>query len=377
MAEFDITISQIRQAANLQEQAARRIASQSERIASVARGLSIEGASRFTLKATLRTLAEENTENANKIILASQALTKSAGLYQQAESKITGRQWNSMIDAVNAGKGAVKNTAGKSKSKENPFKWKWKDTAKIIGGFGPAGGIIAAGMNIATGESWTTTMKTIVSTIGGGAGVVVEINKCNVNWWKHVIGINTNTVEGSNFFSRLASSWGKEVSKLDMTGAKTTAEKIKVGAKWAGHVLTVASNGIENYNEFKGQKGKVGRAIGETVIESAVDIGLGMAASAAAGALLVGAPAFVVAGVGVAAVWAANGVCKWATGGRDIGEVTADLVMDFGEKGVSAAKSAYSSAKKSVGKAYQKTKQGVRTTWNKMTSWTRRNPLFA
>ena len=114
------------------------------------------------------------------------------------------------------------------------------------------------------------------------------------------------------------------------TGAKA-AGKLKVVTKWGGHLLTLAANAFENYDEFKGQEGMESRMVAETVLETATDIGLGMAATAVLAS--VGAPAVAAGVIGVGVVWVGNEVCKWMTGGDDIGEVVSNLVCD-GYEGV-------------------------------------------
>ena len=154
-----------------------------------------------------------------------------------------------------------------------------------------------------------------------------------VNWNELTVSQRAGTALVGSIESGL-----KEVipdTELFQSGAKV-ADQLSSFAKWGGTVLTVGSNLLENIEEFKGQDGKFERLVNETMIESTVDIALDVAAAAgvtaAAAALgITSAPAVAVGAAAVGVTWAANGVCKWATGGRDIGEVAADLICDSQE----------------------------------------------
>ena len=119
--------------------------------------------------------------------------------------------------------------------------------------------------------------------------------------------------------------WGKDL------GAKARGAAI---CKWAGAWLDTALNGLENYQEFGGWSK---RMVGETILESAVDIGLGAVVGIAVGAgvsaiaaagVTVMAPAVIVGAVSGVAVWGINQICSHITGGKDLGEVAADAVCD-------------------------------------------------
>lgn len=121
-------------------------------------------------------------------------------------------------------------------------------------------------------------------------------------------------------------------------GGGSKAEWAKSVCKWAGAAISTITSGIENYKEFDGFSG---RMLGETVVETATDIGVGMvvngAVSAGAAAIAVavgaaGAPAVVVGAATVAVTWALNWGCSKLTGGKDIGEVVGDFVCDTAEK---------------------------------------------
>lgn len=262
--------------------------------------------------------------------------------YMEAENKIAGNVSSSPAE-----------TAG---AKDNPFKITWSDVWSVFA----EGGILGKGRAIlgsmVTGDWSVDSFLDIVGYKIDAIGDVAEVvengteadwveallgvgdvfdNKIfkDVNWDELTVSQRTRTAFGGAIKSGL-----EEVipdTKLFQSGAKV-ADQLSSFANWGGIVLTVGSNLFENIEEFKGQDGKGERILNETMIESTVDIALDVAAvagvTAAAAALgITSAPAVAVGAAAVGVTWAANGVCKWVTGGRDIGEVAADLICDSQE----------------------------------------------
>lgn len=266
--------------------------------------------------------------------------------------------------------------SGDAEQKDNilisGLKWFWNNALIKTSPIGALVKLIGDGVtavkNLVTGqwEQWiidgqgSKVLKDIVSCLksgntaaGGIAGIIgnvlreAEKNNLTVtwkdffkkdNWWggNNVIGDMVEIVDGNavkgNFWGKFQESFAKQFDFSLPEGA-TTADKVKLGTKWAGYALTLISNGIDNYEEYKDGQISGGRAVAETAIETGVDIAISAAATAAVSAAAVAlgataAPAIAV-GIGAAAVtWAANGVCKWITGGKDIGEVVADAICD-------------------------------------------------
>lgn len=253
--------------------------------------------------------------------------------------------------------------------------WSWKDTWKMVSQVGVLGGVVSAVGNIVTSgfsvSSVLGSSKYAASVVGGVAGML----KGGTPKWGELVGLNDKLSSlaaktDGTFGDTFQQSVKKQLTDdLSFTGAETTADKIKVGAKWAGYALTLASNAVDNYKEFEGQ-GTYGLVRGstETVVETAVDIGLGIGAtalvSAAAVAMGVAAPAILLGVASAGVVWAANGVCKWATGGRDIGEVVADAVCDVGEGAVALVKSGVEKVTETVKDLGDGIKAGVSTAWS-------------
>lgn len=214
---------------------------------------------------------------------------------------------------------------------------------KIIAGGGMLGNVVSAFGTLMTNEHTPKNITSVTKYVNSAFGKLLDAYAKKSNgsgdWYKGLIGMNNaySKIDTSSFWKAFTSYLDKEVSDLSMTGASTVAEKGKVLSKWAGYALTFIANGFENYDEFK-ESEDWARATGETVVESTVDIlmGIGAGALVTAGlatagvAVTAGLPALVVAAGSAVVVMGANAVCKWVTGGKDIGEVAADAVYDLG-----------------------------------------------
>lgn len=264
------------------------------------------------------------------------ALSEILNTYKQYENNIEGN--------VQVGEGESSETT-------NFFQWKWSDMWKVIAKGGIIGNVVAAAGGLITGgwshSSAINALKNIVSGVGGIAGAVAKGS--DANWRNALLGLDDalksldTSSAGSAFESSLVKQFGKDLS---FKQAANGADKVKVGAKWAGHFLTLFSNAWENAEEFEGQEDALVRGTAETAIETVTDIGVGAVATAGVSAGItaaltalgctVAAPAVAVGAGAVVVTWAANGVCKWLTGGKDIGEVAADLVCDSVQNGIDA-----------------------------------------
>lgn len=334
---------------------AKSLQSANAQVASIASRLAIHGAGSSTVRSSLRTIAQQFENESRSTKNLGQTLVTINNTYANAEKILT-------FDA-----------------KKDTFKW--SNYWKVIGEVGIIGAVISTVGSIITGKwSGTTgfdTLKFAAKAIGGIAKAVSKGSKAK--WGEALWGLSQPikdvanfTGKGGYFVKSLTKQFTQDLGIGKGNVPTTNAGKVAVASKWAGHILTVAKNGFENFNEFKGT-GNWGRGISETVIESAVDIGLGAVATAgvtaALGALgFVSAPALVVGGLATAAVVGANALCKWATGGRDIGEVVADAVCDTAEAAVKVGKSAV----KAAGKAVKNAGKAVSAAWSgatKMLSW--------
>lgn len=224
----------------------------------------------------------------------------------------------------------------------------WSNGWKLVGNVGAVGGVISGIGSLVTrdgsAKDYITALKYFVSAAGNGA---VAIGKGGAEGFRYATGMNDALakIQPGTFGKGVKSSIASQIDDLNFAKADGAAGKFKTATKWAGHILTVASNGVENYEEYKKGDISAGRAMGETVVESAVDIAVGIGATAVVTAGLsalgvVAAPAVLV-GAGAAAITiGANAVCEWATGGKNLGEVAADFVCDVGEGAINLAKKA-------------------------------------
>ncbi len=237
--------------------------------------------------------------------------------------------------------------ASEVKSVEVEYKSSWTlgNTLEVISEAGIIGNVVSAIGSLITGD-WTaeniiSTLKTSVLPAIGNISATVSKGS-NANWRDTLLGLGNGLAgldtssAGKTFTSSLNKQFGQDLS---LTGAKSVGDKIKVGTKWGGYALSLVSNFLENKEEFEGT-GETGRMIAEIGIETVVDIGVGAAATAAVSAgaaalvsagLITFAPAVAIGAGAVAVAWAANSVCEWITGGKDIGEVAADFVCDVAE----------------------------------------------
>ena len=321
---------------------------------SVSRRCPLSGSSRQMVLNSLNEIKAEITMESQAMATLGNSLTEIVSLYQNSENKISGKtSGNSLTNPED--------------KKNNNVSWKWSDTWKVIGSIGTIGAGTAVIGNLITGgwnaKNVVSSIKFLTKAIGSGATAISK-KGVSANWWEYLIGKNSGLsgIDTSSFKNGFLSSLKKQfTSDLNFGNAQSVADNVKIATKWAGYLLTGVANAIENYQEYKAGGISAGRAAGETAIETVVDIGVGAAATAgvtalagvlaAAGLPLVGTAAAIgIAGVGV--TWAANSICKAATGGKDIGEFVADTVYDHivpaVSKGVGKAKQVIGNIKNAI-----------------------------
>lgn len=310
----------------------RTVESVREAVRNIKNNCAVTGQSRSVVVNTLNNLMKTMDKEAHAVNQMGSALRDITGLYGACEQRLVG-------NAVQQKPAGTEKTETVEKEEGA---WTWKDTWDLLA----EGGIVGAGTsmlgNWITGERDIGTVidsgKYLNSIIGNGADIVAA-GGTKTAWLEYLFGANNALSEldlnsGSKaFIDSLRKQFG---SDLDFKNVAGKANKVNVGTKWAGHFLTLLSNGWENYEEFQTDGISAERAVTETVIETGVDIGLGALATAGVSAVAVAigftaAPALAIGAGAVLVTWAANGVCKWITGGRDIGEVAADMICDVGE----------------------------------------------
>ncbi len=246
-------------------------------------------------------------------------------LYENTEGRCIGS--SSAVPAVpmiTPSNGGTVSSDVQNKKDKSDFKlWTWKDTWNVVKEFGIIGGTVGTIGGLTTGG---INPKTIVGALKDTSKVVGNVAKASsspsINW-KALFGLNVKADAPKNFWQAL----GKEVDKYNMGNATKVSDKIAVGAKWAGSVLTVVSVAMDNFDKKSGNS--TGRAIAETIGESAVKIGEGMLIGAAATAIAatVGAPAVVAGLATVGVTWAIDKGFEWATG-KNAAEYISDTIID-------------------------------------------------
>lgn len=193
-------------------------------------------------------------------------------------------------------------------------------------------------------------------------GAVSATGEITSSGWGALLGLNSIK---TGFSNSLISEWEK------LTGAKGGLE---CAAKWSGYVVTAIKNTGSNYMEYKNSDGtmSVGAAVGETVLETAYDIGVGILGTAIASAAIAAigftsAPAVVVGAVGVGVVMGINAVADWfykKDGGKEESakEAASTWVVNKAESAVEKTKEVISSIGSSIGNAFSTL--GTKATWS-------------
>lgn len=336
-------------------------------VGSIRQNPAVSGAARRAVTSVLDQIMESMEQEERSIKNFGTSLYRVAASYQNCEQRVLDQTTGAVLSGGGGGRSFADSDGNTS---ENPISWKWKDTWKMVSQVGIAGAGIGAIGNLITGEGNLKTVldsgKFITKAVGGVCTVLAK-GGSRATWRSYLSGMNdalagiNTSSSGKAFVSSMNKQFGSDLNMADAKGWN----KGKVGAKWAGHALTAIANGVENYEEFQSGEIGAGRAVAETVLETGTDIFIGAAATAAAtaGAVALGAtaaPAVVIGAAAVGITWVVNGVCKWATDGKDVGEVVADVVCNVGEKAVSVAKDigkAAGNAVKSLKKATAKWSQ--------------------
>ena len=308
MSSIEITIRTARRVLDEYQGTERKLANSIDSLRSVRRSSRLSGSgfgSIFnSLDIAIRKLEEDNKKLNNL----------SSGL-------------SSVIETYQSGEQDVASVFGSQPSIEW---WTWDDTWSVIGEFGAAGGIISTFGSLFTGGVTAGNLigflDDSISTVGGIVSSVADGDP--IDW----LGFDLEKIE----FHPL--------KDYDLGKAETVGDGIAVGVKWLSSIFTVAETAYENFND---EENTAGRAVLETIGESAVKIGGGILieGAIAAGAAALGvtaAPAVVTGLIAVGVTWGINAGFKALTG-KEAAEAISDFVIDgaqqvyeFGKDAVSA-----------------------------------------
>ena len=199
----------------------------------------------------------------------------------------------------------------------------WEDVLKFFGKLNAPLGIGTAIINLLSGDAGQF-VSGLDGLLDSGADLIKSICKISDDadavWWKEIFGFAATE---KKTFSELLEETVDDFFPGSNAGVAGTSKAV---AKWAGVVLSFVGSGIDNYGEFEGDLSN-GRFWTETITEGAIDVGIGIAVAAGVGALLGGAPAIVVAGVGAGVCIAADWACEQIFG-KDVAELIKHLYQN-------------------------------------------------
>ena len=379
MSDFTIQCNQVKRAAAAVSTGAQRVSSFQNRINAVQNELR-RSSSLAGVCAPLGVIQQATVNQGRYMRGMSTALYSCVREYESAEQKINGVRVPSVSQVIIDSAAGVVSPAPDADTGWKPHWdkvnwWSWKDTWNIPKQFGIVGKTIGTIGGLITGGF---NPKNILSTAKDAASVVEKTAKAFSGSsfdWKKLFGFEAAITSDTpkNFFK----AFGEEAGKYNFGNATKVGEKIAVGAKWAGGILTVVTTGWDNFTD---KSNSTGRAVAETIGESAVKIGGGMVISAgvtagAAALGFVGAPAVAVGLVTVGVTWGINRVSETLTG-KGAAELISDTVIDTGigiakgvKKGVTYAGKAITNAGKAIGNAASDAGKAISGWWNKTFSF--------
>lgn len=161
-----------------------------------------------------------------------------------------------------------------------------------------------------------------------------------------------------SFNTRFYNNFQKQ---LDDGLSSFTAKGSKSIFAWAGVAVSAIANGFQNYDEYKSGKISGGRAVAETITETAVDVGTGLLVSAAIGAGIAAvgftsAPVIAVGAITAGVMVSTDAICKWITKSvtgesKGLTETISDFILDVGEARIKSRVKFISGAVKAAGNA--------------------------
>ena len=288
-----------------------------------------------------------------RVGLMGSTLGSISSVYEKTETALTSMKSATGAEAINGGGATKTESEGNGLLHWDKVKWfSWSDLWKAVGSAGIVGSIVSGIGGIFTADGLA---KKVLGAAKGAAKVTGTIagaiSKNSFDWF----GLASKA--SKDVPKTIWESLGKEADKYKLGKATNVSGKVAVAAKWAGGAVTVASTAYDNLVVNK-EGNSTGRAIAETIGESAVKI-VGGALITSAAAML-GGPAIVTAGVAVGATWLINRAFEAATG-KDAAEAISDFVLDTGKALYDGAKTvaqnvgnAISSAGKKIGGWWQR-----------------------
>lgn len=287
------------------------------------------------------------------------------------------------IEYIKAEKSIIEKVGGQS-TVSKPIDQKDKTVSdivkKVISKAGTVGAVVGTVMTIAGREEfklvdlakdvkaiWSTGFK-VFDTIGKG---ISPQKRTECDWAKELLGLGkgsslqkilrSSLSKGEKVKNAAASSWKHSLRELGTTKGKGALILSGVANSFsnADEYMTKYNNGEVSY-EYA-----VGRAVTESVVETAVDWGKDVlimtGVTAVAAALNIAAPAILVGGAAVVVSSGLDLFCKWATKKclneeKGVTEFVSDIAIDFAEGAV-----------KTIGKGVKNIKNGAKAAWKGIT----------
>lgn len=166
-------------------------------------------------------------------------------------------------------------------------------------------------------------------------------------------------VTGDSISSSYINSIDSQFSKYTTGGATSVFA-------YASLAVTVAGNAIGNYEEYQSGEISTVRAVEETIMETAIDVGVsalvqaGVSAVVGTAAVAVSAPAVAVVAVAAVATIGVNMALDYVVGG-DFTEIASDCILDAGEAAVEVVGEAVSIAVDAVSSAASSAWSGLKS----------------
>lgn len=347
MAQFSVKTNNTKSTIETENDLARELANIESEIRGVRNSLGFQVASKANIQTRLNNTANKVSEHKAGMNIMSAALQNTVNRYEHAE--------NTIIGNINVGNAKIQNVSGDydvsggyDESKEEKKESKYLDVLwKAVGAFGAGGKVVSTVGKFLTSDKEPAAKWAGLFYDGWKTGWKIgdAVEKCkentNVKWWKELFGINSDSVltsipkTNTDWKSRAVQGWGKKVDK--------SVEELKT-VKGVGTIaLSGIKNAVSNYKEYMDSGGKmsVGRAVAETVTETAVDWGkdlmIGAAVTAGFAAAGVAAPVFMVGGATVLISAGVDWVSEKVTG-KKLTEAASDFILDTVETGAKKVK---------------------------------------
>jgi len=348
MSDFKVKVQNLRSTADEEEQLIKQIQEIHSAVMQEAGRISFKSGASAGIRWRLTRASNQIANERQTLRRMCDRLNKAADQYEKTE--------NTICNVAQDGKVTNWDKIRTSYWTEGLGKTAAKTGLDVLTSFGSGMGALSVASEIAKvvidGDGFSAT--DFFNILKGGNSSIKNLNDAisdMADGWRKVFGLTQYehlVLNSGTRWGNASSTFGKSfLGELGIDDIKTGG--VKAGTTVAGWVLTLAANAASNYDEYKRGNITGGRAVAETVVETGIDIAkdaaIAAAVAAGAAALGIGAPAVVVAGVGVVVSAGLDFVCKKITKkvfGEEKGltETISDAVLDIGSGAVNMAKEA-------------------------------------